>query len=98
MRWPSLFEKVEAAMEEWIVEKMYTVRLLCSPTQYLLLPMYLATKLPISKLHLAILRFCKFEFINWLEACFMEMGASMNLPVSRFHVAMQLITATANCH
>lgn len=26
VRWPSLFEQVDAAMEEWIVEQMYTLR------------------------------------------------------------------------
>jgi hypothetical protein len=35
VRWPWVFEQVDAAMEDWIVEQMYTVSLLCSHTIFL---------------------------------------------------------------
>jgi hypothetical protein len=52
VRWPSLFEQVDAAMEEWIVEQMYTVRLLCSPP--ITCSCLCTYRVSISKLHLGI--------------------------------------------
>lgn len=31
MRWPSLFDGVDSAMEDWIVDQMYKVSLLSIP-------------------------------------------------------------------